>query len=174
MYVGGIDWGRHSDYTSAIRLAARPNKLLIDRFVRLKNGPWDEIVATVAPIVAGSSRVLSDGTGVGDALTDRIPNATGVIIVSSSRGRRLTQNRISVGATSLIQPLVLAVNTGVLEAHCPAPELEAELKQFVVKFTSKKGSPRFEARQGHDDTVYALALAIYAARGDLYVNKSAA
>lgn len=124
-------------------------------------------------LVEHSPAVWMDATGVGVAVYDifrqaRVPNLRRVSITS---GHNEGPNKLgghSVPKLSLVSRLQALMHTGALhvpEAMPYARTFRRELLDFRVSYTAQ-GNATFNALEGkHDDTITAVALAIYGLDG---------
>lgn len=118
--------------------------------------------------------VWMDATGVGVAVYDifrqaQVPNLHRVSITSGEgAGRPNGMGGHSVPKLALVSRLQALMHTGALhvpEAMPYAKTFRRELMDFRVSYTAR-GNPTFNALEGrHDDTITAVALAIYGLDG---------
>ncbi len=149
----GVDWGRYEDYTAVavVQGSQKGAQLLhVDQFRR---ADWPAMVERVADIVTRypGARVLGDGTGAGDVVTDMLRSrlrgfSVGNFTFTSSKKQEL------------IERLRSLIERGAVR-FAPDPELIRQLKHFEAS-VSPSGRQQLNARSGyHDDLVIAMALA---------------
>ena len=159
----GLDFGRHNDCTAAsVVRGGCPMNLVYQ--AQAQGGSWDSHLHMIDGIinVYKPTVILVDGTGVGDALYERIPTARAAVIVGSGKYIDLTKRRFVVTQQALIGTLLQVINTQMLVVSTAAPELLQQLRQLAVRFSKARNQASFSARQGHDDEVFSLALAVFA------------
>lgn len=164
--AAGIDFGRHGDRTvsTVVDDSAEPWRLV--RYFIAFGHRYEVYLCPIRELLVGVLPILSDATGVGDALYHRIP-AVGVVMTGNRHMtdkpfHRLPDRRIIVSTHALFAPLAARVNQHGLIVDCEAPALKTELINFVATYT-RRGTMRLAARRGHDDAVFALALAVFGA-----------
>jgi hypothetical protein len=148
----GIDWGRYTDYTAvAVVQGWRQSAQLLE--LRMFNGMnWSQMVDEAAGIVRRypKARVLCDGTGSGDPVSEQLAREIpghGVEVFQFTNSRK----------RNLIDGLKAMMERGSLK-FAPDPELIRQLKYFESKVLAT-GTVSLNARRGfHDDLVIALAL----------------
>lgn len=153
-YVAGLDLARVHDWTAlAIVDATEPEAMRLVRLERWR-AEWEETVERVLSLVRPyAPRLLVDATGVGDPVYDRLRRA--YPNVYPYRFSHATK-------PPLVTELRLALAEGRLLLY-PDPALLGELRALEARQTTYGVS--YEAPSGaHDDTVMALALAVWAAR----------
>lgn len=149
-YVMGVDLARKRDYSVIMVFdTVRKHMVYYDRFNALE---WSiqkaRIVSTAKKFRA---RVIMDGTGLGDPIVGDIKNA-GVqvepfIIGSRSKQELIEKLRVAIEFQNVTFPLI--------------PVLIRELERYEYKINSN-GHISYSAPAGqHDDTVIALALAVW-------------
>lgn len=160
----GIDFGRHSDPTALTVLDYSQEPWEVVTQLELLHCSWEQQLGLICTHTLGCLPIFVDGTGIGDALYERIPGATAVVLRNDTKrfNRLLGPDRISVDTQTLFAPMLHRISIGGIKVKCQAATLEQNLQNFIVKYT-KTGRPRFEARRGHDDDVFSLALAVYGA-----------
>lgn len=153
-YVAGLDLARVHDWTAlAIVDATEPEAMRLVRLERWR-AEWEETVERVLSLVRPyAPRLLVDATGVGDPVYERLRRA--YPNVYPYRFSHATK-------PPLVTELRLALAEGRLLLY-PDPALLGELRALEARQTTYGVS--YEAPSGaHDDTVMALALAVWAAR----------
>lgn len=141
----GIDLGKTVDYTVIVGLDVNGSVCRLHRFKL----PWGETHKKIVEIVRGVP-VFMDASGVGDPVVERLQNklrkeraeVTGFKFTSSSK-------------QGLIEGLAIAI--GSEEIRYPEGIIVQELEDFGFFYT--RTGIRYEAINGHDDAVCALALA---------------
>ncbi len=154
VYVAGLDLARLQDWTAlaVLDVTEEPYRLVrMDRW----QATWEETVRRVLQVVgAYGARLIVDSTGVGDPIYERIRAAW----------PRTHPYRFTVQSKPpLIQELRLSLAEERLVLY-PHPVLLSELQALQAKQTSY-GVSYEHPPGGHDDTVMALALALWGARG---------
>lgn len=163
----GVDFGRRKDSTVFAVCTATVPFRLVD-YVECTGGSWDShisLINTRRQLYPG--RVFVDGSGVGDALYERIPDAHSIVLTSGERIGDLSEKRTSYPARMLIGYLVSVINRRGIVVESATAELRDQLTRLVARTTAKSRKVRFEAAVGHDDGVFAVALAILAASMEL-------
>ncbi|MBC8143162.1 MAG: hypothetical protein H7Y38_17180 [Armatimonadetes bacterium] len=161
-YVAGADFGRRGDYTVVCVLQVEGATLRLVGFARWRGIGYGLQAVRVAELLQSwnVSRCATDGTGVGDPVTDSLQTELmnravncalePIVFTSASKER-------------LIDTLSLALSRQTVRFP-PHPDLIAELRRYEFT-TGDNGNTRFSAPSGvHDDAVCALALAVHAAR----------
>ena len=148
LFVFGVDLARKQDYTVIVVLDAKSREVVaLERF----QAPWEETIQRVLSLYEAwkPARVLVDATGVGDPVVERlsrlIPSVEGVVITPRKR-----------------QLLLEGLRVALQEREVKIPEhqvLAQELDAFRIDITPA-GAIRYVSRAEHDDTVFALALAV--------------
>lgn len=157
LYVYGIDWGKTEDYTvfSIIDPATR-TQVYVDRFNRVEYG-------------FGLKRLK--------ALAERFPPQV-IIAEGNSVGERLAEEMWAMGLPvqrfitthqskkEVIENLAIALESRTVTLLADPTQMD-ELRVFSATILPS-GRVRYEAPPGmHDDTVIALALALYGCEHDL-------
>lgn len=152
-YFLGVDLARKKDWSVAVVIDSEGNVRKIDRFHQIS---WSLQCERVAALYRafGCTKVCCDATGLGD------------VIIESLEGHDLNVEPFIFSGSSrkaLVEELILAFDN--LELTVPDTEafqvMKAELEQFeysVDGVTVKYSAPP----NGHDDCVFALALAVHA------------
>ncbi len=165
MIVAGLDLAKRSDHSALVIIEAG-NMLTVTHALRLPHRPYREQIEALKPALLGVDRFAFDGTGVGDAVGEMLPNinATGVVTTGSNSKPRVSDDgRIMISKQSLIGGISSALTRGQLRVASNAPG-RADLAAEMAAFVAIPGSRKMEARQGHhDDLVMALGLAVLAA-----------
>lgn len=140
----GCDLAKSTDWTVVLGLDKFGHCCLFDRFQQ----PW---LTTVPRLVStiGKSRALVDSTGVGDPIVEqlqsKLPNVQGFKFTSQSKQQ-------------IIEGLAVAIQQG--EVHGLPDIVRMELECFEYEYSAT--GVKYSAPQGmHDDTVCALALAVF-------------
>ena len=157
--VGGIDWGRHRDYTVVTLIDVEAQAVVaVERFHQLG---WALQRGRIAALCAQWQPALLWGeeNSIGGANIEAL-QAEGLPV----RPFRMT----AVSKTPLIEALALALERGELRLLQPdAPNGEVVLRELAA-FTQTRlpgGGVRFSAPAGlHDDCVISLALAWHGLR----------
>src|SRR6187431_694678 len=169
MLVAGLDLARRSDHSALVLLDVEPGRLIICAALRLPQAPLRQQFALIAPHLAGLDLLVFDQSGLGDVAAELLPKTPphiGVCLIGGDRplARSTHGERLVIGKTWLIQRLGAAMRSGDLTVaeHAPGRDLlRRELAQFVFK-PGVRGQLRLEAARGHDDLVFAAALAVLA------------
>jgi len=142
--VYGVDLARSSDFTVVIGLDAWRKVAVLERWQL----PWAATKSKIAALV-GSTPVVADATGVGDAIVADL-QGMGVVVTPHV----FTQP----SKLRLMQRLIASFQGH--ELHIPDGWLISELEAFEFTYTAT--GVRYEAPKGlHDDGVMALGLALY-------------
>lgn len=153
-YVMGVDLAKERDYTVIVVMDERSKHVV--HFDRFQGITWDMQLPRIAETARryNKAKVLVDSTGVGDPIYDQL-RTIGVNI----EGYKFT----NPSKENLVRGLMIALeNTEV--SYPDIPELINELEIFEYDITAS-GNFKYSAPDGlHDDTVYALALALEACR----------
>lgn len=125
-----------------------------------------------APTFGGNVVLYYDRTGVGgfsatETITDAwkrgdLPLARRPYGISTTAGEK-GRTAGTRSKTELVDRLISLVTSGRLIVHPDTPggrDLQAELEAFAPKITAS-GAVGYEAKEGHDDHVAALALAVH-------------
>ncbi len=165
MIVAGLDLAKRSDHSALVIIDAG-QMLTVTHALRLPHLPYREQIETLAPALRTVDRLAYDGTGVGDAVGEMLPdiNAVGVVTTGSSPNPRTCDNgRIMISKQALVGGISAVMVSGQLKVARGAPG-RADLASEMAAFVSIPGTRRMEADRGHhDDLVLALGLAILAA-----------
>lgn len=170
LYTVGVDWGRKLDFTVvAVVDATDPVARLVGLW-RWQGTGWDAQIALIAQLIARFApwRVLGDGSGLGDALTTRLQDAIRDAVQAAHPGGRIPPFAPFLFTGDSKQQLVdtLTLRLSARRLAFPAHRiLLSELRSFeYLGHAGPTGKTRTGARgSGHDDTVIALALAVWAA-----------
>ena len=188
-YVG-VDLGQARDYTTTAVLSVLPSEhgkeiplrkrqMECRRLERIPlRTPYPEIVRYVAKLcrhlqsIMGKVYLLLDATGVGRPVVNMFEAAgldpIGITVTSGHDVTRGEQpNSVNVPKRDLISSLQVAMHLGNMHVARNlkfAETFKRELDMFKVKITTK-GSLRLEAwrESDHDDLVFAMAMACWAA-----------
>jgi hypothetical protein len=167
--VAGLDLARRSDHSALVLLDVEADRLTVSAALRLPQAPLRQQFTLIAPYLAGLDLLVFDQSGLGDAAAELLPKTPphmGVCLIGGDRplARSVQGDRLVVGKSWLIQRLGAVMRSGALNVAERAPGrelLRRELAQFVFK-PSARGQLRLEAARGHDDLVFAAALAVLA------------
>ena len=159
----GTDFGRRSDRTCSVKVEGDPLRMRLVQMDLCEQARWNDLVIRARNVGKGADIHLADATGVGDALYEHIPGAIGIVHTGKQHEpfRDLPGNRISVVKSTLYLPVVSAIHSRGLTVDCEVPP---HFRQELLKFSSKitrTGHIKLEASSGHDDTISALALALF-------------
>ncbi len=164
MIVAGLDFAKRSDH-SALVLIEAGHLLTVTHALRLPHCSYQQQIDALLPALQVVDRLAYDGTGVGDAVGEMLPEiiATGVVTTGSRpKPRFCDDGRIIISKQALIGGVSSAMASGRLVVAPNAPgrtDLAAEMAAFV----SIPGTRKIEADRGHhDDLVLALGLAVLA------------
>jgi hypothetical protein len=154
VYVAGLDLARLQDWTALAILDATEEPYRLVRLERWQSA-WEETVRRVLQVVAAyGARVVVDSTGVGDPVYERIrvswPKAHPYRFTAQSKPPLIQELRLSLAEERLLL--------------YPHPVLLSELQTLQARQTAY-GVSYEHPPGGHDDTVTALALALWGARG---------
>ncbi len=153
-YTGGLDIGRHRDYTVLTILNASGSVVYFDRFSRTT---WTVMKRRVTSAVKRYNRavVWVDSTGVGDPILEDL-----IRMGSACRGYRFTNE----SKAALVENLILLID----EKRIIIPAIQ-ELVDELMIFEARNlpgGGVSYGAPAGfHDDCVISLALAAWGVRG---------
>ena len=154
LYVYGLDWGKHQDYTVfSVLDPTDMRQVYLERISRLDYGyqlrRLREVAQRFPPQV-----MIAEGNSVGERLVEEMQEM-GLPVV-----RFMTTN---ASKREIIEALQLAIENETITLLDDSVQT-AELKAFEVRVTPS-GTAIYGAPSGlHDDTVIALALALYGAR----------
>lgn len=145
----GVDLARKIDWTVVVGLNASGGVCVLERW---QHESWRRSCEMVADII-GDAPTFVDGTGVGDAIIERInetrPNAESFLFTPKSK------QQIMEGLAVAIQHRAVGIPDGIMVQ---------ELESFEYEHTDR--SVRYSAPEGMtDDTVCAFALAVKRAEG---------
>jgi len=144
----GIDLAESVDWAVAIGLDALGVVARLERW----QGPWALTKAKILGLVDGMTPAWIDETGVGKSVVEDLQRERGTI-----RGYTFTPASKQV----LMGGLVAAIQGD--EVRYPGGIIKAELDSF--EYVYREHGVRYQAMEGcHDDTVIALALAVYGRR----------
>lgn len=170
IYSIGIDWGRKLDFTVAAVLDCTETPARLVHLQRWQGTGWETQIEMVAQIVARFDpwSVLGDGSGIGDALAERLQNAIRAVVLAADPGGRVPRFETFQFTGDSKQSLVDRLNLRLSSRRLAFPAhrvLLGELRSFeYLGNPGASGRSRTGASgRGHDDTVMALALAVFAA-----------
>lgn len=151
-YILGVDIARHSDFTALIVIDRATKKVVhIDRFKEMDYQFQKEKILTCSRKY-NNAKIIIDSTGMGDSVASDLKRFAFVeeYPLYSSQKKQL-----------LIDKLIIYINEKLI--GIPKNEiLINELKKYEVKVLEKSGKYSYSApRSGNDDTVIALALAVW-------------
>lgn len=152
-FVVGLDWGRYQDFTAIAVLSGHRDEAKLVHLERFQLLGWERQIDRVEGVLSRfpGCRVLTDSTGAGDVILDRVWARMPSQAVEPFRFDSGSKRRLIDGLASLIDRAALKMR--------PDPNLLDELDSFRSFPTAHEGL-RLEARSGrHDDLVIALALA---------------
>ena len=170
LYCVGVDWGRKLDFTvvSVVDCSDTPARLV--GLWRWQGMGWEAQIEHVAQIVARFDpwNVLGDGSGIGDALAERLRLAIRAAVLARDPAARVAPFETFLFTGDSKQSLVDKLNLRLSSRRLAFPAhrvLLGELRAFeYLGNAGASGRTRTGARgSGHDDTVMSLALAVYAA-----------
>lgn len=146
--VYGLDIAKRVDYTVLIGLDSQNQVCEYHRF----QDDYENVIDFIKSLNRDIP-ILMDSTGVGDALLDRLRNENcnidGYLFTNKSKNELITN-------------LLIAIEKN--EIYFPKNTIYDELSLYEYKVTSS-GNITYSAPMGqHDDTVIALALALWAAK----------
>lgn len=154
---GGVDLGKKQDYSviSAIERAGDLNKLVFHRQFPLET-PYPEIIGAIQRLhqCAPFQKIAIDKTGIGEAIADELRKlpVEGVLFTEQRKADMLGSLRVRMEQGNLAIPY--------------DRELCGQLNEQRYEY-KKSGRLHFwHPPAGHDDRLWALALAVYAARGE--------
>lgn len=154
---GGVDLGKKQDYSviSAIERAGDMNKLVFHRQFPLET-PYPEIIGAIQHLHqrAPFHKIDIDRTGIGEAIMDELKNlpVEGVLFTEQRKADVLGSLRVRMEQGNLALPY--------------DRELCSQLNDQRYEY-KKSGKLRFwHPSAAHDDRLWSLALAVYAARGE--------
>ncbi len=152
----GVDWGTRRDRTALCAVDETGHVVAFDSFRRI---PWSQILDRVVSFVENTHAqlVVPEVNGVGDPITEDLQNRL------ASRAVRI-EPFVTTSTTKrqVIDRLALAIEQRRV-SFPDIPQLVNELEIYEYS-TSAAGNVRFSAPSGaHDDSVIALALAVYGA-----------
>ncbi len=166
MIVGGLDLASKSDYSALCTVEIKDDCLEVTGVYRFQ-GEWKQQLPTITNLINYTNRVVVDGTGIGNPVTEVLQSMTTTAIepftfTASSKPK-------------LIEMLLGAVHRGYLRVSPSAPGADV-LKQEMLNFKQITGRKGFKytgkGRGRKDDTVMACALAVYAAMMEMEKIKS--
>lgn len=155
-YVIGVDWARSSSGDASVFVVLDATAQQMVDLVRLVGVPYDQQLARLRDLWRnwGQPYILAEYNSMGGPLVEQLQLAD--LPVEGFTTTAASKHDVMTG-------LQLALEKGEL-GLLDDPTLLAELEAFEVK--ARTGLPAYGAPAGmHDDTVMALALAAYAARG---------
>ena len=164
-YVVGVDWGRKLDFTVVCILDCTDTPARLVGLWRWQGTSWEAQIALVSELVAKFDpwKVLGDGSGIGDALADRLQAGIRAAVVE---GTRVPPFEVFLFTGDSKQQLVDRLNLRLSARRVAFPShrvLLGELRGF--EYLGSAGPSRRNrtgARgSGHDDVVMALALAVW-------------
>ena len=149
----GVDWGRYEDFTAVVAVEGNRTACQVLAVEQFRRESWPEMVERVAEVIERfpGAKVLGDGTGAGDVVTDMLKTRLSKNKVDNLTFSNLRKQELIESLRALIERQALTFE--------PDPELIRQLKHFEASISSS-GRQRLNARSGyHDDLVIALALA---------------
>lgn len=154
-YIMGVDLGKQNDFSVCVVMDRTDNKVVwIDRFNELSYTLQKKRIINLAKKY-NSAKVVIDHSGIGDPIVDDLKQHVFIEPLSLHSIKNKQQ---------LIEKLSIFIEQEMIEI----PEhdvLLKELKQYGYQLTSR-GYRKYAAPKGkHDDTVIALALAVWGLRG---------
>ncbi len=153
VYIAGVDWGRHYDYTVIVIIDATARRMVaLDRFNnigwRLQRGRLKAMAAHWRPLL-----IWAEANSIG------APNIEALQEEGLPMRSFLTTSK---SKSPLIESLALAIERGFL-GLLDDPALLGELANFSLERLPAGGYRYGAPRGSHDDTVIATALAWYGA-----------
>ena len=146
LYIMGVDLAKLQDCTVIIILDVSEKPWTIAEFHRFRGRAYAEVSELVNALrTRYRAKTVIDATGVGEAVAERVPGATRVVITRDRKEEMVARLRLGLETGSLALP---ASNMTLLE----------ELKHFRRTGERMGGVAGF-----HDDCVMALALAVWGA-----------
>lgn len=167
--IGGLDLGQKTDFSCLISLKDRgTGGWIVERIDRPPMGLAfrDQLELLHASLDRLDCCAVDTG-GTGQAvpeLMDQQLRIVPVVIAGGSAPAKQTKGRVTIGKATLTKGLLRLIRSGLLRVDPAAPGRD-QLRQELVDFSyvESSGFRRMEARRGHDDTVMALALAVWLA-----------
>lgn len=148
-YILGVDLAKYTDFTVLCVMDSAGHLVAYDRFNQIDWAFQKQRIISAAQKY--KAKVIVDSTGVGDPIFEDLKRA-GLNI----EGYKFTNE----SKKQLIEGMSIAIEQQRI-SYPDIPELINELRIFGYKI-SKTGLITYNAPQGyHDDTVIALALAVY-------------
>lgn len=148
-YRAGLDLAKTTDFTVLTIVDPEGRQVLFERWQHL---PWDQTIERVVKLIQPYQPTLwIDATGVGDPIYERISKA-----YKRTKPFKFTEQ----SRADLLNSLVMAFEHGELKL-LDIPEQRAELESMEWAVT-RSGKTRLQVPDGsHDDTIMALALAVF-------------
>jgi len=153
-YIMGVDLGKQNDFSCCVVVDRTTNKVVwIDRFNELSYNLQKKRILNLAEKY-NNAKIVIDHSGIGDPIVDDLKRHAYVEPLSLHSIKNKQQ---------LIEKLAIYVEQKNIEI--PRHDvLLKELKQYAYNVTSR-GYRKYHAPKGkHDDTVIALALAVWGLR----------
>jgi len=191
-YFGGLDLGQAQDHTALAVVEAaeskgkwdpvrycheRKRELRLRHLERMPLGkPYPEMVARVGqvmrsgPLAAGSRYLAVDATGVGRAVVDLLrgkdlPCRLWPVTITGGDREVYAEGTYRVPKRDLLVGLQVLVQSGELRIAAEVPEAAALVREMVAIRVEVSEAGRSGWRSGaHDDLVFAVALACWAAK----------
>ena len=167
---GSHVWGRKLDFTVVAVLDATETPARLVGLWRWQGMGWEAQIEHVAQIIARFDpwAILGDGSGIGDALSERLQKAIRAVVLARDPNARVPPFEVFLFTGDSKQSLVDRLNLRLSARRLAYPAhrvLLGELRSFeYLGNAGPTGRTRTGARgSGHDDVVMALALAVYAA-----------
>ncbi len=146
-YSIGVDVAKKRDYTVIVVMDISEKPYRIVEYHRFKSRLYSQVAELVNALRRKySGRVVVDGTGVGEAVAERVEPCESLTITRKTK-------------QELISGLLLALETRSLLLPSSWTQLLQELKHFRKDDGAGQAEPGY-----HDDCVMALALALWAGR----------
>jgi len=151
-YAIGVDVAKHRDFTVICVLDVTQEPFTLAEWHRFQGVLYTEVAARVDTIATRyGARPYIDATGVGEAVAEQVEGCERITFTPKLRDE-------------LLSKLVVAVEGKRLSLPSGLTELRDEMRYF--RRVAHGAAVRAEAPAGqHDDTVFGLGLAVYAAEG---------
>lgn len=157
-YIMGVDLGKQDDFSACVVMDRIDHKVVwVDRFNELDYNIQKKRIINLAEKY-NSAKVIIDHSGIGDPIVDDLKRHLYLEPLSLHSIKNKQQ---------LIEKLSIFIEQKMIEIP-PHDVLLKELKQYGYNMTTR-GYRKYSAPKGkHDDTVIALALAVWGlhARGE--------
>ena len=164
-FFAGLDVGKHRDYSvlAVVQKAKDKLRLVYKRQFPLET-PYPEVIGHVARAnqVFGFSKIYVDKTGVGDVIVDEISdigidNVEGLFLTDRWKEEILTYLKLLMEQRKLgILPEDSTLIAQINEQQCEYMQPRTAQEHIHLKFRHPPN--------GHDDQLFALALACYASK----------